>query len=207
MMLKSIAIASMVIGLQIGPGVDCTPPKTPEPVERVEGVVYVGDSRMNGMEIHTGKGGDFVVAKDCMGYSWLKEAVPYKIEQLKRSNPDIKEWTIVSNFGVNDLHDIEQYILLYKNLESLGFRVVVMSVNPTDGKRNDLNEEIDEFNSRLKECGVEYFDMCSHLREVGYSTRDGLHYDRRTNIEIWNELNHYLQTESCDDYSDWICGN
>lgn len=203
MFLKSIAVASMVIGLQIGPGMGCVPPEIPEPVERVEGVVYVGDSRVNGMEIYTGKGGDFVIAKDCMGYNWLHGAVPYKIEQLKKNNPDIKEWTIVSNLGVNDLHDIEQYILFYKNLESLGFRVVVMSVNPTDGKRNDLNEDIDDFNEAIKDSGLEYFDMCSHLREVGYSTRDGLHYDKRTNIEIWNELNHYLKSDS--DEFDWAC--
>jgi len=98
----------------------------------------------------------------------------------------------VSNLGVNDLNDIDQYIQYYRHLEELGYRVVVVSVNPSDGKRKDLNKEIDTFNKKMSESGLEYLDLCGHLREAGFDTTDGLHYQKNTNLEIWNEINTYL---------------
>lgn len=44
----------------------------------------------------------------------------------------------------------------------------------------------------MEESGVEYLDLCSHLRDVGFDTTDGLHYQKGTFLEIWNEINTYL---------------
>ena len=70
-----------------------------------------------------------------------------------------------------------------------------MSVNPSSGKRNPLNKEIDAFNKKLADSGLDYLDMNSHLKDVGYLTVDGLHYHKSTYLEIWNEMNHYIQAE------------
>ncbi|MCM1237697.1 MAG: hypothetical protein NC489_47140, partial [Ruminococcus flavefaciens] len=101
-------------------------------------------------------------------------------------------WIIVSNLGVNDLQDADLYIRYYRQLEGMGYRVVVVSVNPSDGKRKDLNRDIDKFNKKMEASGLEYLDLCSHLREAGFDTTDGLHYQKSTSREIWNEINTYL---------------
>lgn len=70
-----------------------------------------------------------------------------------------------------------------------------MSVNPSYGKWDSLNKEINTFNEKLANSGLDYFDMNSHLWEVGFLTVDGLHYSKSTYLEIWNELNHYIRAE------------
>lgn len=177
-------------------------------LDRTEGTIYVGDSRFNGMEMHLKKGDGYVVAKDSMGYKWLvTEALP-AIENIKATHTDITEWTIVSGLGVNDLYNIDNYIQVYKNLEAAGYRVVALSVNPTNHKRVGLNEEINVFNFKLSQSGLEYFDLNRHLLDVGFDTVDGLHYKKATYQEIWNEINWYLthQSEENKEY-DWMCLN
>lgn len=164
-------------------------------MERAEGVIYVGDSRFNGMEMYLGKGGEFVIAKDSMGYDWLMHNAVYRIAEVKQAYPEITQWTIVSGLGVNDLHNADHYIQAYRAFEEAGDKVIAMSVNPSYGKQNSLNKEIDAFNKKLADSGLDYLDMNSHLKDVGYLTVDGLHYHKSTYLEIWNEINHYIQAE------------
>lgn len=176
--------------------------------DRSEGTIYVGDSRFNGMEMHLKKGDGYIVAKDSMGYKWfVNEALP-TIDVIKNSHPEIEEWTLVSGLGVNDLYNINNYIQAYKNLSECGYRVVVVSVNPTNRNRSALNTDIDEFNQALSNSGLEYLDLCNHLRSIGFDTVDGLHYRKETYKEIWNEINWYLVHSTQEDeevYSDWMC--
>ena len=67
-----------------------------------------------------------------------------------------------------------------------------MSVNPCDGKRNSLNTEIDNFNTKLSTSEFEYLDTASYLKTDGFSTSDGVHYTKDTYIKIWNRINLYL---------------
>lgn len=62
------------------------------------------------MEMYLGKGGEFVIAKDSMGYDWLMRSAVYQIAALKQAHPEIAQWTIVSGLGVNDLHNAGNYI-------------------------------------------------------------------------------------------------
>lgn len=48
---------------------------------------------------------------------------------------------------------------------------------------------------QLADSGLDYLDLNSHLKEVGFLTVDGLHYRKSTCVEIWNEVNHYIQAE------------
>lgn len=61
------------------------------PVERANGVIYVGDSRFNGMEMYFGKGGEFVIAKDSMDYNWLVNQAAYRIAAVKRAHPKVTQ--------------------------------------------------------------------------------------------------------------------
>lgn len=176
-----------------------------EPVNRVPGTIYIGDSRFNGMDMYTNKGEGFVVAKDSMGYSWLTRTALYEVDRIKAENPDIESWTIVSNLGVNDLDNCQHYINQFSKLKEAGDRVVIVSVNPTEGKRKQLNTKIDEFNKAMSESDLEYLDLNSHLKEVGYDTSDGVHYMKNSSIEIWNEINAYLLDEGTTEYDDWYC--
>lgn len=176
-----------------------------EPVNRAPGTIYIGDSRFNGMDMYTNKGEGFIVAKDSIGYSWLTHTALYEVDRIKTENPDIESWTIVSNLGVNDLDNCQHYINQFSKLKEAGDRVVIVSVNPTEGKRKQLNTKIDEFNKVMSESGLEYLDLNSHLKEVGYDTSDGVHYMKNSSIEIWNEINAYLSAEDTTEYNDWYC--
>lgn len=172
---------------------------------RTDGTIYVGDSRFNGMEMHVKKGEGYVVAKDSMGYTWLaNEALP-AIWSIKSSHPEINEWTIVSGLGVNDLYNINNYIQIYKNLSDCGFRVVALSVNPANSKRESLNNDIEAFNTILKSSELEYLDTYNHLKEIGFETVDGIHYNKNTCIEIWNEINWYLNYDIENEEFNWRC--
>ena len=164
----------------------------PAVLGRTEGTIYIGDSRTNGMEMYVKRGEGYVVAKDSMGYRWLKGDAMAEVGRIRAEHPETQRWTLAVNLGVNDLHNIGKYISFYQGLEKAGYRVVVVSVNPTDGRENSLNSDIDRFNETMKASGLEYLDLCAHLRKQGFKTVDGLHYNKNTYIEIWNEVNAYL---------------
>lgn len=164
--------------------------------ERVDNVIYVGDSRFVGMESYTKKGGDFLVAKVSMGYSWFTSDAMSSIQSIKASNPNVKDWTIVSNLGVNDLYNIDNYISKYQEMQNSGDNIIVVSVNPTDKSHDSLNTEIDDFNNKLKSSGLTYIDTNSVLKSDGFETSDGLHYKKDTYIKIWNEINKGLASSS-----------
>ena len=52
------------------------------------------------------------------------------------------------------------------------------------------NEEIEEFNSRMKNevANVKYLDLYSYLKKNGYRTTDGTHYDNETTWKIYRYL-------------------
>lgn len=164
--------------------------------ERVDNVIYVGDSRFVGMDSYTKKGGDFLVAKVSMGYSWFTSDAMSSIQSIKAANPNVKDWTIVSNLGVNDLYNINNYISKYQEMQNNGDNIIVVSVNPTDKSHSSLNSEIDDFNDKLKSSGLTYIDTNSVLKSDGFETSDGLHYKKDTYIKIWNEINKGLASSS-----------
>lgn len=164
--------------------------------ERVDNVIYVGDSRFVGMDSYTKKGKDFVVAKVGMGYNWFTSDAMSSIQSIKDANTDVTDWTIVSNLGVNDLHNITNYISKYQEMQNNGDNIVIVSVNPTDKNHNSLNSDIDAFNDKLKGSGLTYIDTNSVLKSDGFETSDGLHYKKDTYIKIWNEINKGLVSNS-----------
>lgn len=144
------------------------------------------------MDMYLDKGDRYVIAKVSQGYKWLvEEAIPM-VNEIKESHPEIASWTIVSNLGVNDLYNIDKYLLEYQRISECGDRLILMSVNPCDGKRNSLNTEIDNFNTKLSTSEFEYLDTASYLKTDGFSTSDGVHYTKDTYIKIWNRINLYL---------------
>lgn len=160
--------------------------------DRTEGTIYIGDSRFVQIDMYLGKGDGYIIAKVSQGHKWLVEEAMPKVNEIKAAHPEVASWTIVSNLGVNDLYNIDKYLLEYQKIVDGGDRLVIMSVNPCDGKRSSLNAEIDSFNEKMQDSGFEYLDMAGYLKTNGFSTSDGVHYTKDTCTKIWNQLNYYL---------------
>ena len=137
--------------------------------------VFVGDSRTVGMGqyLHLN-----TIAEVGVGYSFLA-AHQSEILELHDTN-------IVFNLGVNDLAHVDDYIEFFQRLpEEFCFdnHLYVVSVNPTSGAYSSMNADIDYFNVQLSDSlpsTIKWIDTCSFLRDAGFGTTDGLHYNRQT---------------------------
>ncbi|MCR5201109.1 MAG: hypothetical protein K6C38_08355 [Saccharofermentans sp.] len=137
--------------------------------------IFVGDSRTVGMgqvlNLNT-------IAEVGVGYSFL---AAHREEILEYSGKNI-----VFNLGVNDLAHIDDYIEFFQRLpEEFCFdnNIYVVSVNPTSGAYSSMNGDIDYFNVQLSDSlpsTCKWIDTCSFLREAGFGSPDGLHYDQQT---------------------------
>lgn len=155
--------------------------------QHTEGYIIVGDSRTVGMDMACSVedyDNVFVVAKTSMGYNWLTKTAVYEIDNIKTQHPEICNWTIVSNLGVNDLDNCGRYIEFYKTLSD---RFVFVSVNPVKQHSYITNDMISDFNSRMQ-SEFEYIDTYTVLQTDGYSSSDGVHYSSDTYRLIFSIL-------------------
>lgn len=151
--------------------------------------IFIGDSRTVGMRSAvTSSSSDVWSCKSGMGYDWMKSTGVPNIENSITSGS-----AVIILMGVNDLYHSDEYIsYLNSNVNSWtqkGAKVVFVSVNPTDGSRNSLNDKIDNFNQKLKNSlssNIQYIDTNSRLRSEGFSTTDGLHYTNETYQKIYS---------------------
>ena len=154
----------------------------------------IGDSRMVGLcsySWYKAENGT-CIAKEGIGYDWF---ISYAINDLAGVENAKKE-NIVVNLGVNDLYNINNYISKYKELANNEWKeskIFILSVNPTKGGYDHLNEEIDSFNKKLMESfseydNIYYCDSNSYLKNNGFTTSDGLHYTNETSKLIYEEI-------------------
>ena len=151
--------------------------------------IFTGDSRTVGMELAVGSKHPETkfIAQISIGYSWMKNnAIPQIVSSMSNNTK------IVFLFGVNDLHNIDNYIKEYKTFEKQyknSNKIYYVSVNPVNNEVSVTNEQIENFNIKLKEfAGNRYIDTYSMLKKDGYSSSDGLHYDTSTNEKIYNYI-------------------
>lgn len=155
-------------------------------------LVYVGDSRMLGMQSSLGNSNISYIAESSQGYNWLKDTASLSIDSAIQNNEDS---VIVLGLGVNDLYNVDNYISYYNDLKNKypNNTFYVLSVNPVDESKtinngySVTNAEIDSFNKKLKASFSEYYiDSNSSLSSIGSS--DGLHYDSDTDKNIHNSV-------------------
>lgn len=143
--------------------------------------VFVGDSRTVGMGQHLHL---TTIAEVGVGYSFLQAHYDEILE--------LSDCNIVFNLGVNDLSHVNDYIEFFQRLpEEFCFdnHIYVVSVNPTSGEYSGMNSDIDYFNVQLSDSlpsTCKWIDTCSFLREAGFGSPDGLHYDAVTYETIAN---------------------
>ena len=152
--------------------------------------IFIGDSRTVGMNKYGIIPSNYIViAKVGEGYDFLISNMQSLYEA---NNSDI----IIINLGVNDLDDISKYINTYRelnNTDKSNNTYYIVSVNPVEDYPTITNEQIEQFNSKLKqlcdECDkFNYIDTYSSLVDKKNYTTDGLHYNKQTYSEIYSKI-------------------
>ena len=154
--------------------------------------VFVGDSRMVGMENYVPSTDTLYIAKVGMGYDWMVETADETLRQQLRARPELK---VVFGFGVNDPDYIEKYITYYRQLmkDFPDTKFYFLSVNPVDEAKEAKygyqmkNTVIESFNRRLYLAfHTKYINSYAYLRSSGFSTVDGVHYTQATYRKLRN---------------------
>lgn len=169
-------------------------PKTELPSVSITGdaLIFVGDSRTVGMRMSVGEEDNIWICKESKGYTWFTTPVDGKSpsDELKAYMSLYPEVTVVFNLGVNDLGNASYYISYINDLKASYpmANIVYMSVNPVDDEMIDANHyyvhnaDIDAFNRKvsvgLKD--VVWLDTNTYLKDGGFETWDGLHYQPTT---------------------------
>lgn len=162
-------------------------------------IIWVGDSRTEGMSTAITSGNNEWVYKSSVGYDWfVSDAISSVNNKLQEDD------TIVFNFGVNDLGNVDKYINKLNELASGDWKnaeIIVMSVNPViDGKNGASNAGIEEFNSKMKsglDSTITFIDTYSELKDsltsADYDSA-GLHYTS----EVYQKLYDIIRNGTSD---------
>ena len=141
--------------------------------------IFVGDSRMVGMQSAVAPSDTLYIAKSGQGYSWLKSTAGVQLRYYLKTNPNVK---VVLALGVNDLKNVNSYIIYYKKLikEFPKTKFYVLSVNPVNEKIRRYrikNSSIESFNKKMYVAfRSRYVNTYRQMKQEGFGTKDGLHY-------------------------------
>ncbi len=158
-------------------------------VEEMPGIPYlfVGDSRTVQMQMAVGSTDKAYIAKIGEGYSYFKNTALSQIPSYAGQGT-----VMIINFGVNDLSNASKYIkLVNDNIDTwvnAGITVYYSSVTPV-GSCSVSNAQIESFNAALQsglDERVHWIDSYSYLLQTGYSTNDGLHYNKETYRNLYS---------------------
>ncbi len=159
-------------------------------VTEIPGIPYlfVGDSRTVQMQLAVGSSDKAYIAKVGEGYSYFKDTAIAAIPQYAG-----KGTTMIINFGVNDLRNAKKYVNLVNSYmdawTDAGITVYYSAVTPVGSSASVSNSQIESFNTTLKEGldpRVHWIDSYTYLQQVGFSTSDGLHYNKDTYKNLYS---------------------
>ncbi len=150
--------------------------------------LFVGDSRTVQMKTAVGSTDKAYVAKVGEGYSWFKNSALPQIPNYAGNGT-----TMIINFGVNDLANASKYIkLVNSNIDAwtaAGIKVYYAAVTPVKNCKTVSNDQIERFNAKLKsqlDPRITWIDGYSYLKQNGFSTGDGLHYNNSTYKSLYS---------------------
>lgn len=163
------------------------------------GYIFVGDSRFVGMDMVVSveaKENQFLIAECGKGCQWLKNTAETKMEEICAAHPEITDWYLVTNLGVNDRYNEDAYVEEYEKLAE-EYTILFVSVNPLESiagsdvdKINAENAEVNALNDAIKdsEAVSYYIDTHTYMIENGFQTVDGLHYTNSTYQNIYDYI-------------------
>ncbi len=158
--------------------------------------LVVGDSRTDFLKEYFSEKNSKItwICKSAAGYDWLVNTASSSVEKAVRSGLKMVFW-----FGVNDLYKIQNYIDYFNDRipvwKAKGAEVYLLAVGPIIDEPEETNEEIEEFNSKMK-AGVRdavYLDLYTYLVKNHFVTIDGCHYDYNTCLMVYNYILKYVK--------------
>lgn len=167
--------------------------KTDTSTNNYSSFVLVGDSRFVGQ-----KSSGFKNSKTTYIASVGKGLTYMKSNEEAMKKKDSKNTAYVINMGVNDLYNANSYVeYINKLAKNYKGDIYYLSVNPVEESKaanngySIKNSDIEKFNSTLKSGlkNVTYLDSYNYLKNNGFSTTDGIHYDKKTYQKIYSYIN------------------
>ena len=167
--------------------------KTDTSTNNYSSFVLVGDSRFVDQ-----KSSGFKNSKTTYIASVGKGLTYMKSNEEAMKKKDSKNTAYVINMGVNDLYNANSYVeYINKLAKNYKGDIYYLSVNPVEESKaanngySIKNSDIEKFNSTLKSGlkNVTYLDSYNYLKNNGFSTTDGIHYDKNTYQKIYSYIN------------------
>lgn len=160
--------------------------KDDEKKASINRVVYIGDSRTEGLRDVNSDSKNTFVCLSSMGYDWMLSTAFPQAESYASSGT-----AFVILMGVNDLYHQNSYISAINQKaaewKKKGAVVYFASVGPVQNDPYTSNSEIESFNRALKNglsSDVGYIDLYGELNKSGYQTVDGTHYTNAVSKNI-----------------------
>ena len=160
--------------------------KDDEKKTSINRVVYIGDSRTEGLRDVNSDSKNTFICLSSMGYDWMLSTAFPQAESYASSGT---AFTIL--MGVNDLYHQNSYISAINQKatewKKKGAVVYFASVGPVQNDPYTSNSEIESFNRALKNglsSDVGYIDLYGELNKSGYQTVDGTHYTNAVSKNI-----------------------
>lgn len=160
--------------------------KDDEKKASINRVVYIGDSRTEGLRDVNSDSKNTFICLSSMGYDWMMSTAFPQAESYASSGT-----AFVILMGVNDLYHQNSYISAINQKATewrkKGAVVYFASVGPVQNDPYTSNSEIESFNRALKNglsSDVGYIDLYGELNKSGYQTVDGTHYTNAVSKNI-----------------------
>lgn len=160
--------------------------KDKEEKASISRVVYIGDSRTEGLRDVNSDSKSTFICLSSMGYDWMMSTAFPQAESYASSGT-----AFVILMGVNDLYHQNSYISAINQKaaewKKKGAVVYFASVGPVQNDPYTSNSEIESFNRALKNglsSDVGYIDLYGELNKSGYQTVDGTHYTNAVSKNI-----------------------
>lgn len=160
--------------------------KDDEKKASINRVVYIGDSRTEGLRDVNSDSKNTFICLSSMGYDWMLSTAFPQAESYASSGT-----AFVILMGVNDLYHQNSYISAINQKatewKKKGAVVYFASVGPVQNDPYTSNSEIESFNRALKNglsSDVGYIDLYVELNKSGYQTVDGTHYTNTVSKNI-----------------------
>lgn len=160
--------------------------KDDEKKASINRVVYIGDSRTEGLRDVNSDSKNTFICLSSMGYDWMLSTAFPQAESYASSGT-----AFVILMGVNDLYHQNSYISAINQKaaewKKKGAVVYFASVGPVQNDPYTSNSEIESFNRALKNglsSDVGYIDLYEELNKSGYQTVDGTHYTNAVSKNI-----------------------
>ena len=160
--------------------------KDDEKKASINRMVYIGDSRTEGLRDVNSDSKNTFICLSSMGYDWMLSTAFPQAESYASSGT-----AFVILMGVNDLYHQNSYISAINQKaaewKKKGAVVYFASVGPVQNDPYTSNSEIESFNRALKNglsSDVGYIDLYGELNKSGYQTVDGTHYTNAVSKNI-----------------------